>query len=185
MSGLYTLIHHGGRREVTGSCHEVRLQDGSGILIDCGLRQGQDALEPTENDPVPEAIDFPVEHLRALVVTHGHIDHVGRIPYLLAAGFTGPILCSEPTAVLLPLVLEDAVKVGITRNPRMIDAIIERLKTQITALPYGEWRDIDPGDGGEKGYKAEKRVPLRVKLRVAGRLYKMPSNMPSATAEPS
>jgi metallo-beta-lactamase family protein len=161
MTQPYTLIHHGGRREVTGSCHEVRLHDGSGILIDCGLRQGQDVPEPTENDPVPEAVGFSVEHLRALVVTHAHIDHVGRIPYLLAAGFSGPILCSEPTAVLLPLVLEDAVKVGITRNPRMIEAIVDRLRTQIVPVPYGTWREIGPGENG---------TPVRIKLRVAGHI---------------
>src|SRR5690606_41790272 len=52
-------------------------------------------------------IDFPIEGIRALVATHVHIDHVGRIPWLLAAGFKGPILCSEPSARLLPIVLED------------------------------------------------------------------------------
>ncbi|MEA1049027.1 hypothetical protein U5801_04270 [Lamprobacter modestohalophilus] len=48
-----------------------------------------------------------------------HIDHVGRLPDLLAAGYRGPILCSSASAELLPLVLEDALKVGFTRKPRM------------------------------------------------------------------
>ena len=100
---------------------------------------------------MPDAIDFPVAQLRALIVTHAHIDHVRRIPYLLAAGFTGPIYCSEPTAVLLPLVLEDAVKVGITRNERMIDAVVEQLETQIVVLPYGRWTTIEAtGDPGNE-----------------------------------
>lgn len=57
-------------------------------------------------------IEFPVEHIQALVVTHVHIDHIGRIPYLLAAGYKGPIYCSQPSALLLLLVLEDALKIG-------------------------------------------------------------------------
>lgn len=141
----FTLIHHGGRTTVTGSCHEVRLPEGEGILVDCGLFQGEDAERAAEAVPeaVPEAIDFPIDHLRALVVTHAHIDHVGRIPYLLAAGFTGPIICTEPTALLLPLVLEDAVKVGVTRDRRLIAEILDRLRDQMIAVPYKQWHALD------------------------------------------
>jgi metallo-beta-lactamase family protein len=46
-------------------------------------------------------IDFLLTGVQALVVTRVHIDHVGRIPYLLAAGFRGPIYCSEASAALL------------------------------------------------------------------------------------
>ena len=45
----------------------------------------------------------------ALILTHVHIDHVGRLPYLLAASYRGPIICSRASAELLPLVLEDAL----------------------------------------------------------------------------
>jgi metallo-beta-lactamase family protein len=82
------------------------------------------------------AIDFPIDAVQALIVTHVHIDHVGRIPYLLAAGFTGPIYCSKPSAVLLALVIEDAVKVGVTRNRRMINAVLDRLRAQLVPLDY-------------------------------------------------
>lgn len=44
------------------------------------------------------SIDFSIGHIHALVITRVHIDHVGRIPYLLAAGFEGPIICSEPSS---------------------------------------------------------------------------------------
>lgn len=83
------------------------------------------------------AIDFPLDHIRALVVTHVHIDHVGRIPYLLAAGFSGfsgPIICSEPSAIMLPKILEDALKIGFTRD-RALGLIRERLVIEST---YGD-----------------------------------------------
>ena len=61
------------------------------------------------------------------MVSHVHIDHVGRIPYLLAAGFKGPIVCTEPSAKLLPLELEDAVKIGITRDSRKVERVIKAI----------------------------------------------------------
>lgn len=138
MGRFYEVLHHGGQQTVTGSCHELRLHDAAGdygILVDCGLLQG----EGEETDP---QIDFPIEHIRALVVTHVHIDHVGRIPQLLAAGFKGPIICSEPSAKLLPLVLEDAVKVSITRNKELIRRFLRQLQQQLAPLSYGDWHEI-------------------------------------------
>jgi len=76
------------------------------------------------------------------VVTHVHLDHVGRIPYLLGAGFKGPIYCSEPSALLLPLMLEDAVKIGISRDQRLIEGFLDLLKTRLIPLPYGQWQPL-------------------------------------------
>ncbi|KZZ34679.1 MBL fold metallo-hydrolase [Oleiphilus sp. HI0086] len=125
------ILHHGAVNGVTGSCHELRISDKNsseqqGILIDCGLFQGAETSGLSSESQLE--IDFPVSHIKALVVTHVHIDHVGRIPYLLAAGFDGPIYCSEPSAVLLPLVLEDAVKIGFTRNKQMIRQFMSVLR---------------------------------------------------------
>ena len=89
-------------------------------------------------------IEFDISTVKTLLVTHCHIDHVGRIPYLLAAGFNGPIIASEATAKLLPLVIEDALKVGVTRNSSIINACITRLKKQLIALPYKQWHSRYP-----------------------------------------
>ncbi|KRS21867.1 hypothetical protein AAY72_06360 [Alishewanella sp. WH16-1] len=105
------IIHHGAVDGVTGSCHEYQLSPDYAVLIDCGLFQGD---EQGSGNKANLAINFPISHIRALIVTHVHIDHVGRVTYLLAAGFSGPIYCSEASAHLLPLVLEDALKVGVT-----------------------------------------------------------------------
>ncbi len=155
-----SIIHHGARTGVTGSCHELRLDTDTGILVDCGLFQGAEASERGAGEDRLE-IEFPVDHIQALVVTHVHIDHVGRIPYLLASGFTGPIYCSEPSARLLPLVLEDAVKIGVTRNRKLIDAFIRKVSKQIVPLGYDRWQTIVRGDSAE----------LAIKLQRAGHIF--------------
>ncbi len=151
MSAFPQIYFHGATTGVTGSCHELRIADDSGILIDCGLFQGHEtqSLE----------IDFPVDQIKALVVSHVHIDHVGRIPYLLAAGFDGPIYCSEASALLLPLVLEDAVKIGFTRDRKLIDRFLAKLQGLIVPLAYGQWQTIDTASR-----------PLQVKLKPAGHI---------------
>jgi metallo-beta-lactamase family protein len=104
-------------------------------------------------------IGFPVAHLLGLVVTHVHIDHVGRIPYLLAAGFKQPIFCSEPSAELLPLVIEDALRVGVTRDRKLIERVLGLLRRLIVPLPYGAWRRVE---GAAEG--------LEVRLQRAGHI---------------
>ncbi|MDY0263132.1 MBL fold metallo-hydrolase [Syntrophotalea acetylenica] len=155
----FQILHHGAVDGVTGSCHELRLREGSGILVDCGMFQGQECSSGGACEEHP-GIEFAVGHIRALVVTHVHLDHVGRIPYLMAAGFAGPILCSEPSALLLPLVLEDAVKTGITRDAGLLQSFLTRLQALIVPLPYGKWRDIDTGT----------TTTLSVKLQPAGHI---------------
>ncbi|MBT8429158.1 MAG: MBL fold metallo-hydrolase [Gammaproteobacteria bacterium] len=153
------ILHHGAVGGVTGSCHELRVSDRDAILVDCGLFQGAENSGKGANAR-NLAIEFPVDHVRALIVTHVHIDHVGRIPYLLAAGFSGPIVCSQPSALLLPVVLEDALKIGVTRNRSLVQRVMRKLKQMIRPVPYGEWRSIDVN--GE--------TPLAIQFRRAGHI---------------
>ena len=139
------LIHHGAREGVTGSCHQFWMDDSSSVLIDCGQFQGQDA--GPDDDEL--ALDFSIEGIKALIVTHVHIDHVGRIPNLLAAGFSGPILCSEPSARLLPIVLEDAFRLSISRDQDQLERYLKVVEQRIIALPYGHWFTLNEAESGE------------------------------------
>ncbi len=91
---------HGAAGEVTGSCYEVTTAHAH-LLIDFGMFQG--APEQEMRNTRPPEIDFST--LDAVLVTHAHIDHCGRLGMLPALGFTGPVLVTEPTAELLPRVL--------------------------------------------------------------------------------
>jgi len=136
------ITHHGAVDGVTGSCHEFHINSDNSVLIDCGVFQGGEQSRNGAKS-TQQQIDFSIDTVRALLVTHVHIDHVGRIPYLLAAGFTGPIFCTEPSAILLPLVLEDAVKIGLGRNRKLIEAVLGKLKKQIRAVPYKTWQRVE------------------------------------------
>lgn len=136
----YPIIqHHGGQDGVTGSCHQLVMNASASLLIDCGLFQGDDASIPSGEGGSRLPIDFALDTIKALVVTHVHIDHVGRIPYLLAAGFQGPILCSEASAKLLPIVLEDAFKLSFSRDQQQVERYIDRVESRLVALPYQHW----------------------------------------------
>ncbi|KEA64229.1 Metallo-beta-lactamase family protein, RNA-specific [Marinobacterium lacunae] len=155
-----SIEHHGAKDGVTGSCHQLHIDDQQSLLIDCGLFQGAEVSGTKHEDGDPQAISFNTEGIRALIATHVHIDHVGRIPWLLDAGFKGPIICSEPSAKLLPLVLEDAFKLGISRDTRLVERYLSQLNARTIALPYKTWFTLIDDD--------QRRV--RIKLQRAGHI---------------
>ncbi|MHA6476590.1 MBL fold metallo-hydrolase [Stutzerimonas sp. KH-1] len=134
-----TIEHHGAHDGVTGSCHQLHMDAESSLLIDCGLFQGNEASASGRAGAGQPAIEFSLATIQALVITHVHIDHVGRIPYLLAAGFKGPIYCSEPSAKLLPIVLEDAFKLGFSRDQNDIERYLKLVGQRLRPLPYQQW----------------------------------------------
>jgi metallo-beta-lactamase family protein len=98
---------HGAAGEVTGSMHEVEVA-GRRVLLDCGMIQGDREAE------VRNLADFPFQpsQLDALVVSHAHIDHIGRVPLLVKRGFAGPIYAQRATADLMPVMLLDAASLA-------------------------------------------------------------------------
>ena len=130
------LRHHGARDGVTGSCHELLLDGRKSLLVDCGLFQGAETFEGGNGGEDQHTVKFPVADIVALVATHVHIDHVGRIPWLLAAGYQGPIICSEPSAELLPLVLEDAFRLSVTTRQDVVENYLQMVRSRLLPLAY-------------------------------------------------
>ncbi len=92
---------------VTGSCHLLEAA-GKRILLDCGMVQGgkdSDAINAKDFVFDPVGID-------ALVLSHAHIDHIGRVPLLVKRGFTGPIFAQAATCDLLPIMLLDSARLS-------------------------------------------------------------------------
>ena len=98
---------HGAAGEVTGSLHLLEAA-GKRILLDCGMCQGSAEMEASNADPFP----FDVESIDALVVSHAHIDHVGRVPLLVKRGFRGPIFAQRASAELMPIMLMDSASLA-------------------------------------------------------------------------
>lgn len=98
------LTFFGATGQVTGSCYLLET-DSSSILLDCGMFQGS-----RETEKQNEA-DFPFDpvSIDAVVLSHAHLDHCGRLPKLLKDGFKGPVFLTEASFPLLELMLMDAV----------------------------------------------------------------------------
>ncbi|WP_425415053.1 MBL fold metallo-hydrolase RNA specificity domain-containing protein [Pseudidiomarina woesei] len=146
------------------------------VLIDCGMFQGPDAFGAGggagagagAGGGAGQDINFSLDAVQALVLTHCHIDHVGRLPALLAAGFRGPIYCTPGTAALLALVLEDAMKVA-NYSAAFATTVLKRVQAQLHATPLDVWveggADPGPDQGADPGLH-----PFRMRLRNAGHI---------------
>jgi metallo-beta-lactamase family protein len=100
---MLRLTFLGAARTVTGSQYLVEA-GGRRVLVDSGMFQGDKALRLRNwNDP-----DFPVDEVDAVVLTHTHLDHIGRLPRLVKLGFKGAVYCTPPTRELAEILLLDA-----------------------------------------------------------------------------
>lgn len=97
------ITFHGATREVTGSCYLIET-DRTRVLVDCGMYQGSAFADAKNFNP----FGFDASTIDAVVVTHAHLDHTGRLPKLIKDGFKGKIYATPPTIDLSKLVLEDA-----------------------------------------------------------------------------
>lgn len=97
---------HGAAKDVTGSCHLVTCGEHR-VLIDCGLFQGDRDSEAAN----AEAFDFDPASIDALLLTHAHLDHCGRIPKLVREGFRGRIHATAATRELARIVMLDAAAI--------------------------------------------------------------------------
>ncbi len=102
---MATVTSYGAAEVVTGSCHLIAIENGPQILIDCGMFQG------TEEKRNLEPFDFEPSEIDYLLVTHAHLDHVGRIAKLVKEGFKGKIYATAPTMELAEVIMLDSAKI--------------------------------------------------------------------------
>lgn len=150
-----TLQFLGAAQEVTGSCHLLTI-NGRQILLDCGLIQGSKADELRNHDP----FEFYPKNLSAVILSHAHIDHSGRLPLLVKSGFNGPIYTHKATAELCEIMLKDAAmlqaketertnKKRIRKNLMSLEPLftvddVMQVMGQFVALDYQQIRNIIP-----------------------------------------
>ncbi|HET9473844.1 MAG TPA: MBL fold metallo-hydrolase, partial [Steroidobacteraceae bacterium] len=143
----------GAAGEVTGSCHILRA-GGRQLLLDCGMVQGG-ADAPARNR---QAFPFEAAGIDAVVLSHAHIDHCGRLPLLVKRGFRGPIHTNPACAELLPILLRDSAHLLMREAERANrgsasagrEALftledVEAVLGQVEVLAYDTPREVLPG----------------------------------------
>ena len=142
----------GAAREVTGSCHIVRA-NGKTLLLDCGLFQGRRRDADAKNRTLP----CPIQDIDAVVLSHAHLDHAGRLPFLVKGGYSNPIHSTKATADLAAIMLADSARIQendfafLTRHGKSVAPPLYEVKdaAQVEQLirrhDYGEWFDVCPG----------------------------------------
>jgi metallo-beta-lactamase family protein len=146
------LTFHGAAREVTGSCHIVRW-NGKTILLDMGLFQGRRATVHDKNTTLPT----DPHSVDAVVLSHAHIDHAGRLPYLVRRGYRGPIFTTHATRDLCRVMLADSAHIQEKdaeflakrqrshQEPLYDTADVERTVRAMRGIPYATPTTIVPG----------------------------------------
>jgi metallo-beta-lactamase family protein len=117
---------------VTGSKHLLTV-GGRRFFVDCGLFQGTHQIVALNDAPLPVEPD----DVEAVVVTHGHLDHIGYLPKLVRDGFAGPIYCTPPTQALMQIVLDDAAHL----QQEMLQRGLEHEHPSVPPAYYDE-RDV-------------------------------------------
>ena len=146
----------GAAEEVTGSCHLIQV-GGKSILLDCGLIQGRAKDEARNRNPFP----FDPASLDAVILSHAHIDHSGRLPLLIKAGFNGPIYTHAASADLCDTLLKDSAHINFKNaqwankhrkrkgkaplEPLYLREDAEKALGLFETMEYGVKRELMPG----------------------------------------
>lgn len=152
----FSLEFHGATEQVTGSLYLLRTASHT-VMLECGLVQGGRKAEAKNGEPFPVDVD----DIDAVVVSHAHIDHSGRLPLLVKRGYKGPIFTQHASKALLEIMLPDSgyihekdVQWENKRRKEKGKALLEALYTrrdaedclsQIDGINYEKPIEIVPG----------------------------------------
>jgi metallo-beta-lactamase family protein len=158
------LTFHGAAGQVTGSCTSLE-HAGTRILVDCGAFQGPAKLTALNR----RRFSFSPRKLAAVVLTHAHVDHIGRLPLLTAQGFRGPIYCTGGTADLAEIMLLDSARIherdAEEQNswrqragrppvkPLFTQADVARILERMEPHPYGQPFEVGKGTGSRATFR--------------------------------
>lgn len=144
----WAITFYGAAGEVAGSCYLVSGPTAR-VLVDCGSFMGSEVegsgqASSTRYDPAPFAFD--PKSVRAVLITHAHDDHTGRLQYLFDQGFGGKVYMTPPSAELyrVKLVTEDALKYSCileSERPTLRDTILDSIESRFTNY----WFPVAPG----------------------------------------
>lgn len=148
---------HGAAHTVTGSKHLISLQNGTNILLDCGLFQGLGK----DTDKLNSTFGFDASSIMYLLLSHAHIDHCGLLPKLVNEGFKGNIFCTPATKDLAAILLEDSAQIqrDDTRfmnkrrakqglpplEPLYTPEDVSQVIPMFREVDYGNWFEIEKG----------------------------------------
>jgi metallo-beta-lactamase family protein len=148
---------HGAARMVTGSKHLLELSDGTKVLLDCGMFQGN----PKESNELNRDWGFDPAEVDFLILSHAHIDHCGLIPKLVKDGYRGKITCTPATFDLTKILLLDSAHIQKQdvayhnkKRARKGESPVEALYTEndvnvalsrFELLPYGKEKVLKEG----------------------------------------
>lgn len=132
------ITFYGAAHQVTGSCHLVETKT-KRILLDCGMFQGGDFNEGKNNDAFP----FDLKSIDAVLVSHAHTDHSGRVPKLVHEGYKGKVYMTKGTRELAKIIWEDALSIMQYENKKFQTPILFH-QEDIDAA-YGCCGDVDYG----------------------------------------
>ncbi len=142
----------GAAREVTGSCHLLHI-NGYTVALDCGMFQGRRQESADKNRKLP----IPIKDLDAVVLSHAHIDHSGRLPYLIAEGYSKTIWATSATRDLCAIMLADSAHIQekdaeflAKRRKEFIEPLYGmrhavRTMDLMVGVPYNRVFDVVPG----------------------------------------
>ena len=145
----------GAAREVTGSCHLLHV-NGHTVELDCGMFQGRRKESAAKNRAFP----VPMEDLDAVVLSHAHIDHSGRLPYLIANGYSKTIWSTSATRDLCAVMLADSAHIQekdaeflAKRHKEFVEPLYGmrhavRTMELMVGVPYNKPFDVVPGVRG-------------------------------------